>query len=771
MPRLKKSFRQTILSFKEAGEHALLSLFIFGLFREWLEPIAKLLGPEAGRSLNLFYILTVVLLILGCFKLPGLVQFLLPPVLCVTSMVYLYGGSRGIGWLEVFLQMIAQDISGVADTGRLNGLSPEVRMFVLLLGWALLVVSVQLLAVSRQSIMLFFMATLLYLLSLELGLGLSIYSGLVRAVLIGLLLQALLFVLRLQEEDEIPVNPHPAVIGETDTVTGNKSRLQAFPSVRVFAVVISIVLGSILGLASLVHALPVQSARAFSFQQVMASLEAWTKSAVPANARVIYNLSGYGSDDGELGGPLTLRNEELFTAISPFPTYFRGESKSEYTGRGWEEPDPQMERLNVNGQVPVRDGSRPRGREFEQTIVFKEPQSGKVPLAGGGIPTAVKEVVVGNFKLPLHDLQAFPSSGLVLYDEPGQSLSRYSLKVRDQYAAPELLRASGGDDPADVEGKYLGLPASLPTEVRTLGANLTKGSTNRYDSVKKVETYLKDNYRYDLQTSAPPVGSDFAADFLFVQKKGYCDHFSTAMTVILRTQGIPARWVKGYASGQPESGNTHAYAVSYADAHSWVEVYFPEVGWVPFDPTPGFEAPQGAAALENAGGGRSPHHFFAQWMQAAGQGLKSASAFFSGIALWMLKYLLELIVGGLVCSLFFMLWKYRPYLTAYWAAALLPYWRRGQFPGRVELLRTSDYTWNCLYARYGRKPPGLTGREYVQNLSGLCLEERTRLDQFVNVWEALKYGGKDLDRSATLAFLRQCRKMAAVWAKSEPDLP
>ena len=81
-------------------------------------------------------------------------------------------------------------------------------------------------------------------------------------------------------------------------------------------------------------------------------------------------------------------------------------------------------------------------------------------------------------------------------------------------------------------------------------------------------------------------GPDPLADFLFNVKSGHCEYFSTAMAVLLRTHGIAARVVNGFLPGEYNEA-AGAYTVRQSDAHSWVEVYFPETrSWVTFDPTP-----------------------------------------------------------------------------------------------------------------------------------------------------------------------------------------
>jgi hypothetical protein len=118
-------------------------------------------------------------------------------------------------------------------------------------------------------------------------------------------------------------------------------------------------------------------------------------------------------------------------------------------------------------------------------------------------------------------------------------------------------------------------------------------SRNEYDIVVKIQDYLRQHYAYETEGIPVPQGDqDYVDQFLFESRKGYCNNFSSAMAVMLRTLGIPTRWVTGFAEGTPDytyTGRGTRYIYENADAHSWVEVYFPNVGWVPFDPTPNFD--------------------------------------------------------------------------------------------------------------------------------------------------------------------------------------
>lgn len=137
--------------------------------------------------------------------------------------------------------------------------------------------------------------------------------------------------------------------------------------------------------------------------------------------------------------------------------------------------------------------------------------------------------------------------------------------------------------------RYMQLSSTVPQRVYDLTDKITKEYSSPYEKVSAIENYLKENYRYDLNTSQLPEGKDFVDYFLFQEKKGYCTYFASAMTVMCRIAGIPARYVEGFLISSSES-DKEKIDVLNSDAHAWVEIYFDNVGWVTFDPTPGNES-------------------------------------------------------------------------------------------------------------------------------------------------------------------------------------
>jgi hypothetical protein len=147
------------------------------------------------------------------------------------------------------------------------------------------------------------------------------------------------------------------------------------------------------------------------------------------------------------------------------------------------------------------------------------------------------------------------------------------------------LRQAGTQYPAWIRQHYLQLPDNLPARVRSLAIELTATESTPYDQARAIEQYLR-AYPYTLQLPKPPGNVDLVDYFLFDLKKGYCDYDASAMVVLARAAGLPARLVIGYATGTYDEAHQR-FVVTEADAHSWPEIYFPGYGWIRFEPTGG----------------------------------------------------------------------------------------------------------------------------------------------------------------------------------------
>jgi transglutaminase-like putative cysteine protease len=224
--------------------------------------------------------------------------------------------------------------------------------------------------------------------------------------------------------------------------------------------------------------------------------------------------------------------------------------------------------------VPQGHGVKNRPRRFLRYRVLLSPVSTNVIFAA-----AVPEEIFGRLRMlsldqtrSLHNPQHFGSP------------IQYEVISQVGLPSPAQLRAAPARYTEEMRFLYLRAPPRLDPRIKQLAEKLTSKATNNYDRAVAIQDYLRNHFGYTLN----PVGiqaSDPVSSFLFKVKKGYCEYFASAMAIMLRTLGVPARLVNGFQTG---SYNTVGkdFVVLARDAHSWVEIYFPGYGWIPFDPTP-----------------------------------------------------------------------------------------------------------------------------------------------------------------------------------------
>jgi hypothetical protein len=144
--------------------------------------------------------------------------------------------------------------------------------------------------------------------------------------------------------------------------------------------------------------------------------------------------------------------------------------------------------------------------------------------------------------------------------------------------------------------RYLQVPDSITPEVIQLAEELTAEFDNPFDKSIVVRNYLRNNIGYNDQIDAPPDGVEPVHYILFDRQEAYCNYYASAMIMMLRSQGIPARFVAGYAQGEWDD-ESNSYRVRASNAHAWVEVFFPGYGWIQFEPTaalPAGDRPEGS---------------------------------------------------------------------------------------------------------------------------------------------------------------------------------
>jgi protein-glutamine gamma-glutamyltransferase len=181
--------------------------------------------------------------------------------------------------------------------------------------------------------------------------------------------------------------------------------------------------------------------------------------------------------------------------------------------------------------------------------------------------------------------------GLLFIDQTGSIFNSAHNSAKIRYEGLSYLPTTPLSDlrkapsafPEAIHAIYLQLP-TLDPRIPKLAADVTASSKNEYDKASAIRDYLIAHYSYTLDLSGSH-GTDPLANFLFVRRAGHCEYFASAMTVMLRSIGVPARYVTGFLPGEYNDLGGD-YIIRQSDAHSWVEVYFPTYGWVTFDPTP-----------------------------------------------------------------------------------------------------------------------------------------------------------------------------------------
>lgn len=271
--------------------------------------------------------------------------------------------------------------------------------------------------------------------------------------------------------------------------------------------------------------------------------------------------------------------------IEPTSIRWRGVALDTFDDQSWGKSNTGVEsRAKGDRDMIQVDFATGRDSLALQTF-YLEPLDSSVLFA---LPRPVG--VQGNFPVVFRDY--FKS---LSFQRPSE---RISYRVISDFSTPsenELRADRAKYSPEDAS--FLELPTDIDPRIGELTAALTKGSANRYDAARAVESFLQNNYGYTLEQKSG--GAQPLADFLFNVKEGHCEYFSTALAIMLRTQGIATRVVNGFQRGE-YNAMADVYVVRQKNAHSWVEVYFPGAkAWVTFDATPfaGRESTAGAVGI------------------------------------------------------------------------------------------------------------------------------------------------------------------------------
>jgi len=287
------------------------------------------------------------------------------------------------------------------------------------------------------------------------------------------------------------------------------------------------------------------------------------------------SLTQYQEDSKRLGGPIKKENKFLVMKVtSDDPLYLRGRIKDFYTGSYWkssEEYFKQQQTGRVNDMLEEYDVE---GEE----ITLKIENIGLVTSTVFN-SYILKRISMDSEFFYINEEYETYSEKLIMKNS---EYTLYAIKPNVKWSTVKYSQYRPKED----FQKYFQLPEMLPQRVVDLAREITRYHNSDYEKAKALEAYLRDKYVYTLATPQTPYNRDFVDYFLFDLKEGYCTYYATALTVMARSIGIPARYVEGFITpGEKIDGKYYVYG---DNAHAWSEIYIEGYGWMNFEATPSY---------------------------------------------------------------------------------------------------------------------------------------------------------------------------------------
>lgn len=337
-----------------------------------------------------------------------------------------------------------------------------------------------------------------------------------------------------------------------------------------------------------------------------AFLDQWNRLFAALNYQ-LYRPGDWFGHSMVLGGPVQLGDEPIADVEGGSGRYWRAMAYDFYTGQEWMLSEADEVPAGPEAETFALPPFEAR-RVISQTVTVFRP--GNRLLIGSSQPLPMVSIPATAelfFMPPQEATGGLPPPDLfALY-------AKNRLRTGDEYwiwssvtdVDVQSLQEAGLSYPRWVIERYLQLPETLPSRVRALAEEITAPYDTLYDKATALEKFLR-AYPYNEQIPGPDPGQDAVDYFLFDIREGYCNYYASAMVVMARAAGIPARLVAGYAGGEYLS-DAGVHRIREKDSHAWVEVFFPRYGWVEFEPTaaqPAIERRQRRAGAAQPSGSR-----------------------------------------------------------------------------------------------------------------------------------------------------------------------
>lgn len=299
------------------------------------------------------------------------------------------------------------------------------------------------------------------------------------------------------------------------------------------------------------------------------------------NNLFVFSRTGYNDEPSKLGGPIILDDTLVMTVYGNEPFYLRGNIKHTYTGSYWLSEARNWSEYRFGEDFSDLSEEEKEKYYNETSIKIINNSISTTALFSPYKPYAVDFDSKSTLQVSTDDALFFPQRMGI-----GKS---YSVKVLKPLFYNQLVDLGIDRKKDDIEdiSIYLQLPEKrISDSTRELVKEIVKDAETDLDKAIAIEEYLRKNYEYTFNVEKVPEGREFVDYFLFESRKGYCTYYATSMAVMLRLEGIPARYIEGYVAR--DSSVKGIYKVKNNNAHAWVEAFIEPVGWMTFDPTPAY---------------------------------------------------------------------------------------------------------------------------------------------------------------------------------------
>ncbi len=269
-----------------------------------------------------------------------------------------------------------------------------------------------------------------------------------------------------------------------------------------------------------------------------------------------------------------LGEQPVLAIAAPDQRYWRAATYDRYTGQVFVSSEPTSARTEPD-QPRIADTEKYEARkDLEQRVQLLASQTSM--LFAADTPVRVNLPTFYDYREVPDDFAAMRLA------TPLRRGQQYTVVSSVSVATVNELKGAGTDYPAWTQ-RYLRLPRSVPQRVRDEARRVTAGAETPYDKAVALESYLR-QFRYSTRVKQPPPDRDWVDYMLFDSKEGYCDYYAAAMAVMLRAVGVPSRVASGFAPGDKDPSGEFII-VKESHAHSWTEAFFPNYGWINFEPS------------------------------------------------------------------------------------------------------------------------------------------------------------------------------------------